>query len=248
MNMCAELSKIRKIILIGILMAACLVLFSCQSEKKTPEIQPTATAPYPDWERRWLKGIPCLAPCYEGVTPGKTTPMEALDILRNNPLFMDVDLSLLGGILWKWFNGENGGVMTFSGSASTGVINWIGPYIFDVYTLEEVIAIYGEPDEVFAWADTRNPEEGVYYEVVVIYIQKGFIIRQNTAVFGPKPNITQDMEFTFIEFFKPIEEIFFDKINPYYLGKTTPWAGFQDFDYYCKDGYEGFMCEATPHP
>lgn len=40
--------------------------------------------------RRWLNGIPCEPPCWEGVTPGETTYLEAERIWSKNPLFKEV--------------------------------------------------------------------------------------------------------------------------------------------------------------
>lgn len=39
-----------------------------------------------DWSYRWLKGIPCRPPCWEGITPGQTTAREAEEILRQSPI------------------------------------------------------------------------------------------------------------------------------------------------------------------
>src|SRR5947209_4744604 len=52
----------------------------------TPTIGATKPAPPPDWQYRWLKGIPCKPPCFEGITPGKTTAEEAVKLLQQNPM------------------------------------------------------------------------------------------------------------------------------------------------------------------
>ena len=55
-------------------------------------LTPTPTKPPPpeDWQYRWLKKILCSAPCVEGITPGKTTATEAVELLSQNPLVENV--------------------------------------------------------------------------------------------------------------------------------------------------------------
>ncbi len=57
----------------------------------TPHDWPTSTSPpeYVEWADKslqWLKGVPCFAPCWSGITPGITTVGEAVDLLKNNSM------------------------------------------------------------------------------------------------------------------------------------------------------------------
>ncbi|HYF63788.1 MAG TPA: NHL repeat-containing protein, partial [Herpetosiphonaceae bacterium] len=76
--------------------------------------------------RRWLRGEPCAAPCWEGVTPGVTTVGAALDLLKRSPLIDPASVGVFelidGGneavieafVSWTWIgNDYDGGKAAF---------------------------------------------------------------------------------------------------------------------------------------
>ena len=73
------------------------------------QFSPFPTPDY-EWTTRWLKGIPCRLPCWEGVTPGQTRKDEAVDILKRNPIIASVvitdsyDWRDDGYIIWHYTN------------------------------------------------------------------------------------------------------------------------------------------------
>src|SRR5262245_17799626 len=56
----------------------------------TPVAHPVSNT---DPTTRWLLGVPCRAPCWEGVTPGKTIAEEAVTIFRQSPILKNVQIS-----------------------------------------------------------------------------------------------------------------------------------------------------------
>ena len=57
---------------------------------------PDQTLSVDQLRERWLSGIPCALPCWEGVTPGRTSAGEAAQILNANPLFSAVAIDNSG--------------------------------------------------------------------------------------------------------------------------------------------------------
>ena len=75
----------------------------------------TKESPPKDWTSRWLRGIPCQPPCWEGITPGKTTADEATGLLQKSSLIANVSIttSLMAPydklIIWNWADNSKGG-------------------------------------------------------------------------------------------------------------------------------------------
>jgi DNA-binding beta-propeller fold protein YncE len=91
-----------------------------------------------DWvaaSRAWLNGKPCRVPCWEGITPGKTTVGEALVLLKQNPLIDPSSVAVLSArdvqgtdgfdpkyypdvVVWGWVgasgSGTYGGTLYFN--------------------------------------------------------------------------------------------------------------------------------------
>src|SRR5690349_18800910 len=44
-------------------------------------------------KRRWLSGIPCRPPCWEGIIPGETSATKAGETLSANPMFTKVEMA-----------------------------------------------------------------------------------------------------------------------------------------------------------
>ena len=54
-----------------------------------------------------LSDIPCAAPCWQGIVPGKTSRSQVMQILRANPYIRDDSLeeagtTEVGGVTWWW--------------------------------------------------------------------------------------------------------------------------------------------------
>lgn len=81
---------------------------------------PTSPPIFVQWameSKQWLNGIPCSAPCWGGIIPGKTSIGEAITLLKNNPTInpetVQIIRALCGGeggsevsysrkLTWKW--------------------------------------------------------------------------------------------------------------------------------------------------
>lgn len=126
------------------------------------------------WEYRWLQGIPCQPPCWEGVTPGLSTVTETVTLLRRSPIVARVEryqgLGFEGLVYWWWTSGAEGGSAMAFGNRLTGHIQDIMPRYPSSFRLADIIRAFGEPSDV----DTRSfcgPDagSGAFYQLGFIY-------------------------------------------------------------------------------
>jgi hypothetical protein len=150
----------------------------------TPSLPPTAYAVASQLQHRWLNGLPCRLPCWEGITPGKTSATEAFDLLQSNPLIDDVNLineKDFGEINWRWKTEDNSGGRLFFRKADQ-LVDAILPGIKNQIGLGDIIRAYGEPD--FAWVkEIQNTNPGNVqtnippaYSASIIWTSPGFAV------------------------------------------------------------------------
>ena len=206
---------------------------------------PTATAQLSlplDWQTRWLKGIPCQPPCWEGITLGQTTGEEARERLKQNPLIASVETGTYDkyeGLSWVWKDGTSGGYGYYSSQNANRYVYHIRPYYHTVFHLRDIIQSLGEPTHVIA-TGIRSPYEGnrVYYVTWIVYLSKGFVL------YADGKYLDEDKLFGNLEFFTPTV----DGLRLVMVGAgrhpewLVPWQGFKDFDFYCRDATGGREC------
>ncbi len=199
-----------------------------------------------DWKYRWLKGIPCRAPCWEGITPGKTTMQEALDLLKQNSLVMGTprvgpishpEEGSTEFIDWEWTKlpaGYTGGYIVVGSELSAGKVVRIVPGYRTAYRLGDVIKMYGEPSYIAA--GYQKLENHSFYGIAVTFSSQGLFLYFSAT---EKPLINADLSFepptALLIFFVPGEEAYpkvpyYDEYNKY----RKPWSGYNTFDFYCR--------------
>jgi len=191
---------------------------------------------------RWLKGIPCHQPCWEGITPGRTTATEALELLRKNPSMKDVEKSNSSGrgeVNWKWVadDGFSKGYATFDVSRQTQIIQEIYPGFPGLEEkLSDLIEAFGEPDYVFAEVVYReqvsgNLKKASNYSISFLYLVQGMLFKSylpNRGDFNPNLSLKNPVFFASTEGNLPAA---LQGITP----NKIPWQGFKGFDFYCQD-------------
>ena len=175
----------------------------CESQQETPTAIPDALK---RWNERWLGKVPCGAPCWENIIPGKTTAAEAERILGEMPYVSNIQSypRLTGGygvIEFKVWN-EQPGFVFFNPEEPKEV--WeISPPI--LVKLSEVIGGYGEPSHVVANAspppDINAP---VIYSLDIIYLNEGIFLRGSNYP-EQKPDLQTDPLFS-VSFIPPTIE------------------------------------------
>lgn len=248
---------------VALLLASCAVVPPAPSSTPPPATatpKPTATATPsatptvpPDWQSRWLQKIPCAAPCVEGITPGKTTVSEAIELLKQSPLVSNVKnksnfdaAHKIGAIFWDWVNWRTGGAALYQSDNSASILS-ITPEFGISYSVRDVMQTYGEPTFVLATAGYRVSEMPIYFqEVTLVWLPNGFRLYGSSSRF----QLDENTQFSMLLFFAPTREAFeagssTAQLHPDWL---LPWEGFKGFQYYCRDGVNGKLCRGEQPP
>jgi hypothetical protein len=220
------------------------------STPNLPTPIPSPTIPT-DWQYRWLKKIPCSAPCVEGITPGKTTATEAVEILNRNPLVENVQKDpdyfvqlKLGRVSWDWLGSRrsSSGAAIYSTDTSEVILS-IVPQFGKSYALREVMQTYGEPTYIIADAHIPASEKIVLCQrVKIIYVSYGFELHYENC--QTKIELDENLSFSNIIFFVPTREGYYsiDSTAKKHPDWMLPWQGFKGFEYYCHDEFNGKLC------
>ncbi len=209
---------------------------------------PTKPPPPADWERRWLKGVPCEPPCWEGIIPGRTTASQAVALLNHSPIVLTAELthSIIAGygiLSWLWTNGESGGMAGYYTLPITTneTIYLITLFYPTQFTLREVIQAYGDPSDVLARA-YRNPDGSIASDIDIMYRSRGIGLVAETR---GKVNLNLDTPVR-VAFVAPTAEGLKIAIGPNDPSWLMPWQGIKDFEFYCKDIQNGKLCRGEP--
>jgi hypothetical protein len=228
-----------------ILLVTAFTLIACDAESTAitnPTVQKLPLAA--DWRYRWLKEIPCAPPCWEGVTPGKTTADQAIQILKQSPIVATANFSSFekDSIILEWVTDHHatalnnpGGSMLFKPEDLNKTVFLIRPALRN-YKFSEIIANKGEPTHILAtFSLEHRPTPGnsarfdLQFHLYIVYLSSGFALStqsSNEIILNP------DLDLKNVEFF-PADEAGFD--SPGHPVKLlVPWQGFKAFKFYCR--------------
>ena len=204
-----------------------------------------------NWEYRWLNHNPCQAPCFEGITAGKTSLKESLDILKNNTFVTNVEVDSSATILvwnWKPYTSNSSASITpstgliaaqnpkgfasivYDGTIPNQVVRNISPRFLMSFTLKQIISSYGQPTNILidARPDYDHINDNFLYDVVVLYPAQGLAITTYRP-FTKRPTLNADLALNDVEFFSPERQDTLGKN----VTKIVTWQGYKDFEYYC---------------
>ena len=158
--------------------SAVLVLSGILACDLSTRVYPTPTpSPRNAWLLEWLDNPPCQPPCFLGITPGVTTITETVQILsdQTNIQITDGPGSMFDyqELSWRFANTyhDSGRLQTdLKGQAVTFII--LGIDNSEDLKLSEVIAAFGEPDQVTI---SRCPKR-LHCDVFLIYNSSGMLV------------------------------------------------------------------------
>ncbi len=214
---------------------------------EAPQTHQIIVASPPDgWYEEWLNKTPCTAPCWEGITPGKTTASEAEDVLRMMPYAHDIQITPqlvpgTGVIGWKLANNNLGQIVYRSDDAKNEVTEITPP--IPQFALAEIIAAYGKPSHVIAQA-VAPPDVGQspVYSLRIIYLNYGILLEE-THIPSVKPEVNLQGQFN-VRFFVSTKDGFRRATGIDITDKVVKkWNGLESFDFYCTDDSNGFYCQ-----
>jgi hypothetical protein len=217
----------------------------------------------------FLKGEPCAPPCWEGITPKKTTLLEALEIMNQHPFITKIEPSDNDRLYFAltFGNREFGGFLAYHQEP---------PYTIQEIKLNlpslklgEVILTYGEPSYILLNTGSGlMPEDPTIaprlYWFGVVYPENGFVMSIRDFL-PPDYSITDRQELNDVTFFGTPFELPLDDRMKHIFGTNTgsyeliPWQDYQSFAFYCSqvpknedlyisNGCPDYVLTLTPHP
>jgi len=245
---------------IGIVFLVEALLFSCTFPLSTNTALPTTFTPiftpnihetlvavstnavFPDDRHplEWLQGVPCRAPCWEGITPGLTTVSQATTLLKNNSLISSVKVFMDNGfgngeIEFHWKDGDHYMLLGFKNNEPDPVIDVIMPDFYGhPFSFNDVIQTYGYPSHLGVEIPCSRDQKGILtcnYFIELLYLDQGMRVE---SLYRQKPSIIDgQMEIYSVEFFIPGKEGWARAWQGDFDRFYIVWQGFKKFEYYC---------------
>lgn len=234
------------------LIANIFVLFfinSCLDNEKSvlvPTLVTTAlnttSVDYPEWLNNWLTKPLCKPPCWEGITPGKSTYSQTLDILQHN---QDVLSTSAQQQRIHWYFGPkvgdgDGHVSTIGLYRQTSDYNKyatpdpnsiiqeisITPPLAESFQSRDIFNIYGEPEKVLF----HNWDAGIVV-VDLLYSKLGMVISltlddQDKDPYNIEVVITSETLFWRISFFESGLKFYFSETGIQNPITEFDWKGY----------------------
>jgi hypothetical protein len=207
----------------------------------TVKIEPTpSTVATNQIQNNWIKAIPCRAPCWENITPGKTTPEEAQKLLKSNPAISNIQIEdpKFGNkpvaIYWTLVESPQiRGLLSYHIASPQPYVELIKPAVTP-YKLKDVLALYGEPSHIIVMDKTNELGRATgQYKIYLIYLNQGLLLSNPSTEISI---MTPDTNFTELYFFTPgIPGFNILDAQDDLVGKLmVKWEGFKDIMYYCR--------------
>ena len=191
-------------------------------------------------DRSLLSGVPCQAPCWQGIVPGETTSSEAMEILRSLPFvradsLQEAGSKEWGGVTWEGRVSNRPGIPTGI-SWQIDIVQEIGLGLAYELTIEEVIEVYGTPQAIKAGGG--GVPEHWYFIVDLYYPDKGLQFKAYTSeyssliepeteiggVYYYVPGSLEDRLLMLYGNLEPSPQEIFDHIT----SLVRPWNGYGD--------------------
>jgi hypothetical protein len=184
-----------------------------------------------DWEYHWLADIPCKAPCWEGITPGKTKVEEAKKILLKLPFVIKISESSTA-TEWEWVGFEQSlARIRYSNSSTNSIVTGIDLPFPKTFRLKDIIQVYGNPS--YAWTTIDIREDGTIFNYGTYILFKDYGLLLSNGV-KSVPTLDGNTLFYGVSLLIPG--------NPEEIAKQTTifnpsvaftWQGYKDFKFYC---------------
>ena len=190
------------------------------------DVSPTLS-PQPDWLVRWLNEPVCQPPCWEEITPGKTSFADALAIAKATSGF---ELGHVGDDSIQ-LNYNQGSVLLLSREdANIQEIDLDTSYTS--LELSEIVDRYGFPDEMIKYG--LSGPEGSSVWIDLLYHDLGMVISFYALPDDPwsKVILGPDTSIALIKLYVPQLEYYFNE-PPEYGVNFSPaikWNGYGNYD------------------
>lgn len=206
----------KKIVLVIVVLSMLGSLAACSGEipaTNQARITPTLS-PKPDWLVRWLNEPVCQPPCWENITPGKTSFTDALPIAK---AISGAKLSYIGDndirLKSDQYDAYNFALLWSKGDANIQVINL--DTNFTSLELGEIVDRYGFPDEMIKYGLPSTEFTSVW--IALLYYDLGMVITFYALPDDPwnSVSLSPDTSIDSIQFYAPQLEYYFNEPPEY---------------------------------
>jgi hypothetical protein len=231
-----EKKSISRILFLLILFLAILLLLiygfrdNFSLESATPTLSPKE-----EWVVQWLNSPSCLPPCWENITPSKTTLDETTVILENLSTVIAVKVEPMvfsstrwTEIHWDFIGTYDGGIAkTDEGGKYISTVNL---YLNSDLAVQDVFSTYGPPNYVNVYAcDHGGCVAQLVYNNIGMALE---LLLQDIGETESKVEISPTISILSIHFFSPRTDYY---ANPVGTNKSTiitdlrEWEGFGEY-------------------
>lgn len=202
------------------LLVSCNAYPSLTQSTPTPLPLPTPTdlAFRYNWKMNWLNNATCKPPCWEGITPGRTSLQDTMKILASLP-GAKIMSPTKTGVQWAGSQSYNGYAETEAGSNIVLYIAIRFNHNQNI-SLEEALSIFGEPINI----QSNNCVHGGC-DVFMIYPESGLALMIMSPSTDRTVKIDKSSEIQGLIFFSPGIDNYL-KIVPFRDFEVRKWEGY----------------------
>ncbi len=201
---------VKKIVLVMVVLSVLGSLVTCSGEiPATEEPYRPTLSPKPDWLLRWLNEPVCQPPCWEKITPGKTSFTDAQAIANT---ISGAKMSYVGDdnirLKDNQYSAYNFAVLLSRGDANIQEMALTTRYTS--LELSEIVDRYGFPDEMIQFSIFDN--QLAPYWIDLLYYDLGMVITFERLPSDPwnKVNLGPDISIGTIRFYASQLEYYFN--------------------------------------
>lgn len=202
------------------LLVSCNAYPSVTQDTPIPIPSPTQTdsAFRYDWKNNWLNNATCAPPCWEGITPGRTSLQDTMEILANLPGARIISPTKTG-VQWAGSQSYNGYAGTAEGSSIVQFLSIRFNHNQNI-SLEEALGVFGEPIKV----QSNNCVHGGC-DVFMIYPESGLALMIMSTSMDNTVEIDKLSDVQGLIFFSPGIDNYL-KMIPFQGFEVREWEGY----------------------
>jgi len=165
----------------------------------------------------FLSGEPCMAPCFLGITPGKTSFENAIPLLEKYLYYpaWECEYGFNFKMIGCSLSGEHH-TIRITPDFSTNLVREISYFPSDSISLEKIIEHYGEPDHMYIW-DSQVGEPDTAINLYFDSIQTRVTLKE---LYRYEYEVAQSSEV--VEIFFSDETLYLDYVSTV----THSWKGY----------------------
>jgi len=195
-----------------------------------------ACMPRTAWVEELVQKPVCLAPCWDHITPGRTTRDELAQMLKQDPNVFDIAESVGDpwGPVLSWCVGGSpcgpGDMSVFSAFDSHGIVQEINLRSGTPLYLKDFIPLYGPPEKV-AFSDTLSAPGNIV--VGLLYPGAGLVLEflsvNQGTIDRPMVEMSEDLEVSSIIYTLPDLDYYYSRNIVARKLEQFDWKGYEKY-------------------